>query len=78
MSRRDTTGYLPKIAVPTLLLHGEADQGIPVAAAEEMQAQIPGAELEIIPQAGHFSNLENGELFNQHLLRFLKKYTSEA
>lgn len=78
MSRRDTTDYLPQIAVPTLILHGEEDGGISVETAQQMQAKIPGAELAIIPQAGHFSNLENPELFNHLLLEFLRKKSREG
>lgn len=44
---------LPRIAVPTLVIHGEADALIPVAAAHDLARRIPGARLETIPGWGH-------------------------
>ncbi len=38
-----------------------------------MAARIPGAELEVIPRAGHLSNLENPEAFNRALITFLSR-----
>jgi pimeloyl-ACP methyl ester carboxylesterase len=42
--------------VPTLLLRGAMDRRSPVHVAEQLHAAIPGAELAIIPEAGHLSN----------------------
>jgi pimeloyl-ACP methyl ester carboxylesterase len=36
-----------------------------------MKEKIPGAELHILPGAGHLSNLESSEEFNRRLLHFL-------
>jgi pimeloyl-ACP methyl ester carboxylesterase len=44
---------LPRIAAPTLVLHGQDDALIPVAAAHDLARRIPGARLEIIPGWGH-------------------------
>ena len=44
---------LPRIAAPTLVIHGEADALIPVAAAHDLVKRIPGARLEILPGWGH-------------------------
>ena len=72
-SRTDTTASLPKIGVPTLILVGEQDALTPPAAAQSMHSKIPNAELHILPNAAHMSNLENPHEFNQHLLAFLKE-----
>ncbi len=72
-TRTDTTSALPKISVPTLIIVGEADAITPPAASEAMQKLIPGAQLNVLPKAGHMSNLENPQLFNSHLLKFLKE-----
>lgn len=45
------------ITVPTLLIHGEQDAIIPVAAAEALAARIPDAELVVLPQTGHVPTL---------------------
>jgi pimeloyl-ACP methyl ester carboxylesterase len=66
----DTRGLLPRIDVPTLVLWGEADRRSPIQIAEQLHAAIPGAELAIIPRAGHVSNMERPEAFNLHLRRF--------
>lgn len=44
---------LPRISAPTLVIHGEGDALIPVAAAHDLAKRIPGAKLEIIPGWGH-------------------------
>lgn len=44
---------LPRITAPTLVLHGEGDALIPVAAAHDLARRIPGARLETIPGWGH-------------------------
>jgi pimeloyl-ACP methyl ester carboxylesterase len=41
------------IKAKTLIIHGTEDRIIPVAAAEELQALIPGARLEALAGAGH-------------------------
>ena len=36
-----------------------------------MQSKIPGARLEMIPDAGHAANMDQPEAFNRVLLEFL-------
>jgi len=45
--------HLDRIAAPTLVMHGQHDALIPVAAAHDLVRRIPGARLEIIPGWGH-------------------------
>jgi pimeloyl-ACP methyl ester carboxylesterase len=66
----DTRDLLPSIRVPTLLLWGEQDRRSPIHVAEQFHAAIPGAELAIIPAAGHLINMEQPEAFNLHVCRF--------
>ena len=70
-SRPDSVPLLPSINVPTLVVVGEEDTLTPLADAQQMASSIPGARLEIIPQAGHMANLENPEAFNRVMLEFL-------
>lgn len=44
---------LGRIEAPTLVIHGEADPLIPVAAAEDLVRRIPGARLERIARMAH-------------------------
>ncbi len=44
---------LPGIKVPSLILHGEDDPLVPVAAGYEQQKLIPGAQIEVLKHMGH-------------------------
>ena len=70
-TRRDQTDFLPTIAVPTLVIVGESDALIPLDVAEALAKAIPGARLEVVPDAGHVANLENPEVFNRAFADFL-------
>ena len=62
---------LDKVKVPTLVLVGEKDTPF-LAAGEYMAKAIAGARHVVIPDAGHASNLDNTEAFNEAVLDFLK------
>jgi len=49
------------ITVPTLVAWGEADRIVTPAYGKEFAAAIPGAELRVLPDAGHLPQLENPE-----------------
>jgi pimeloyl-ACP methyl ester carboxylesterase len=74
--RVDSTGDLAAIDVPTLVVTSTGDTLIPADATIPMASQIRGARLEVIEGAGHLSNLEALEEFNQllrnHLARCLQ------
>ncbi|MDR7333270.1 alpha/beta fold hydrolase [Roseateles asaccharophilus] len=44
---------LPRISAPTLVIHGQHDALIPVAAAHDLARRIPDSQLDIIPGWGH-------------------------
>jgi 3-oxoadipate enol-lactonase len=54
----DVRDRLGEIAAPALVLVGEHDEETPLSYAEALAAGIPRARLQIIPGAGHVSNLE--------------------
>jgi pimeloyl-ACP methyl ester carboxylesterase len=62
---------LPSIRVPTLVIVGDRDQPF-LAPCEYMAKKIPGAQLEVIPDAGHSSNLDQPAIFNRVLGNFLQ------
>jgi pimeloyl-ACP methyl ester carboxylesterase len=66
----DTRNLLPGIAVPTLVLWGANDRRSPMHIAEQLHGTIPAAELAVIPNAGHVSNMEQPDAFNAHVRRF--------
>lgn len=67
---------LPSIRVPTLVIVGEHDQPFRVPSTY-MASKIPGARLETIPDAGHWANLDQPEIFNRLLLDFLDSLPGE-
>jgi len=69
--RDDQTEFISSIRVPTLILVGREDAITPVADSEKMHSQIEGSRLVVIENAGHVSNLEQTEQFNDALLGFL-------
>lgn len=73
-SETDFTEDLKKFDVPTLLLHGEDDQIVPVGAAAKKAAKlIRDAEAIYYPGAPHGIPATHMEQVNSDLLRFLNK-----
>ena len=72
-ARPDATPLLAEISCPALILVGADDTLTPPADAHAMAERIRGAELQILPDAGHLSNLEQPENFNRALRDFLRK-----
>jgi pimeloyl-ACP methyl ester carboxylesterase len=70
LARADTRGLLSTIRVPTLLIWGDADKRSPLNVGHAMRTLIPGARFEVIPGAGHLSNLERPVEFNAVLRDF--------
>ncbi len=62
---------LGAIQTETLIMVGADDPGTPVAASEAMHAQIKNSALAVIPRAAHLSNIEQADIFNDHLMAFL-------
>jgi pimeloyl-ACP methyl ester carboxylesterase len=62
--RFDTLSKAPGIRVPTLVIHGDADEVVPFAMGGEIAAAIPGATLRVV-HGGHHNDLpldSGGEL----------------
>ncbi len=73
MTRPDSQPLLATIACPTLVIVGEEDGITPPPMSEAMQRAIPGAELVVIPAAGHMSNMEQPAEFNRAVADFLDR-----
>lgn len=69
--RRDQQSTLRKCKVPTLVLCGEHDRLTPVKRHTFMAELIPGAELRILPDAGHVPTLEQPEAVTEALRHWL-------
>ena len=72
-ARADSFSTLPTIDVPTLVIVGEHDVLTPPDESLLIAKGVPGARLVSIDQAGHMSNLENPEAFNEALIGFLRE-----
>jgi 3-oxoadipate enol-lactonase len=72
MTRPDSTPLLSQIHCPALVVVGDEDILTPRPCSEAIQRGIAGAELAIVPQAGHVSNMEQPGAFNLALARFLE------
>ncbi len=69
----DYTGDLRKIDVPTLVLHGDDDQLVPVNVAGRMTAKIvKDATLKVYPGASHGMCTTHADQVNADLLSFLQ------
>jgi 3-oxoadipate enol-lactonase len=71
LARLNYGSRLGNIDAPTLVICGSEDHGAPPANSREMQAMIKGARFLEIEQAGHISNIEQPEVFNDAVGSFL-------
>jgi pimeloyl-ACP methyl ester carboxylesterase len=62
---------LPNIKVPAVIIVGAEDTAF-LASADYMAAKIPNARKIVLPQAGHASNLDQPQMFNQAVEGFLQ------
>ena len=61
------------IEAPTLILVGDEDIITPPALSEQLGTLIAGSRIEIVKAAGHLSNAEQPEMFNELVDRFLSE-----
>jgi len=72
-SATDFREDLKKFDVPTLVIHGDDDQIVPIGlSGKASAAQIKGAKLIVYPGAPHGLTDTHKDRFNQDLLNFLK------
>ena len=71
MTRPDSRPLLVSIACPTLVLVGDGDEATPPELNREIAGGISGAKLEVVPDCGHLSTLEQPEAVNTALADWL-------
>jgi 3-oxoadipate enol-lactonase len=74
---RGTTERAAAIPVPTLVIYGDLDAPL-IDAAKHLAATIPGAVVEVIPQAAHSPQYERPDLFNAALRRHLGRHATNT
>lgn len=62
---------LAKVAAPTLVLWGDRDAKSPRHLSEAIADGVDGARLEVVPDAGHLSNIDNPHAFTETVLAFI-------
>jgi pimeloyl-ACP methyl ester carboxylesterase len=70
--RRDATDIVARFQGPVWIAVGEGDPFLPLDEAREIVASAPNGRLEVFPGAGHFTNVERPERFNELLREFLQ------
>ena len=63
---------LHRINIPTQLIWGESDGIVSLQYGQALQDMIPGANMVVIPRAGHAPHVEQPEEFMKHFLDFTK------
>ena len=72
-SETDLTEDLKKIDVPTLIIHGDHDQIVPIDDSARLSAKlVKGATLKVIPGAPHGLCTTHKDLINAELLAFFE------
>ena len=72
-SQTDMTEDLKRFDIPTLIIHGDDDQIVPIADSALLSAKlVKDATLKVYPGAPHGLTITYKEQFNEDLLSFLK------
>ncbi|MBI5399068.1 alpha/beta fold hydrolase [Candidatus Saganbacteria bacterium] len=71
LARLDLRAFLPRINMPTLIIHGERDEICLPGAADYMQKKIPNSQLLLFPGVGHAPMIEISDVFNARLKEFI-------
>jgi non-heme chloroperoxidase len=73
-SETDFTADLKKFDIPTLILHGDDDQIVPIANSAELSAKlVPGATLKVYHGASHGLCSTHKNQINADLLTFIRE-----
>ena len=73
MMRSDASALFATIHCPVLVSNGAEDKLTTPDTAKSISARIPGSQLRLLADAGHISNMEQPEAFNQALLDHIEK-----
>lgn len=64
---------LGTLDIPTLIIWGREERSIPLQSGEKIHRTLTGSRLEILEQAGHASNFDTPDQFNQLAIDFLSR-----
>jgi 3-oxoadipate enol-lactonase len=69
---------LKRVAVPVLFISGKEDIVFPPPAAAALARLVPGAKLELVPEAGHSVYFQRPEIFNRVVSSFFDTHQGPA
>jgi pimeloyl-ACP methyl ester carboxylesterase len=75
VATHDAYVRLNQMAAPTLVVHGEQDVFVPPANALVLAEKIPGAELQLWPDAGHMYIIDEPQA-DREIARFLLRHSA--
>lgn len=78
MNEHNVKDLLPKIKVPTLIIAGEDDIFTPWQISDEMHRLIPDSEILTIPHGSHAAIVEQPELINLRIEKFVRERLGET
>ena len=70
----DSTGGLPRVSTPTLVLTGAEDVLTPIAQSQQIARAIPGAELEVMGKGGHSMLIDYPTEVTRRILDYLARH----
>jgi pimeloyl-ACP methyl ester carboxylesterase len=71
LDRDDITDRLGEIAAPALVIHGDADQAIPLELGQVLADTIPTASIVVMPGGSHAANMTNPAETNHAIASFM-------
>jgi len=71
--RHNMSKDLSRITIPVSLIWGKQDKVTPPDVAEEFYELLPNSELNWVDQCGHAPMMEQPEIFNEYLNKFLNR-----
>lgn len=77
-TEHSAAGMLKTIQVPVLVVAGEWDHFTPLSESKKMAEEIPGAALFVIPHGSHCGLLDQPEMLNLRVEKFLCKQVQKS
>jgi pimeloyl-ACP methyl ester carboxylesterase len=71
----DIRHRLGDLKAPVLIVHGDQDEAVPLAAALKTHRRLHDSRLQVVPFAGHAVNLEQPEAVNAAIRMFVEELT---
>ena len=72
ISRPDSRPFLSAIQVPTLVLVGDSDPLTPIGYSQEIASAVRGAKLQVLPDCGHLSPIEQPAQVSEALVGWIR------